>query len=343
MFKAMKSVYCYNLPETRSIMEDFSFPHDWMNNSLDPKKLKDWSEWDTNLKGGLQLDIPVNDSGYVDWDEIHVPIIDRIVEIYSGVVPTLSSFKYRYFTSGSNEGIRSVIAEFASNITYFRRRVHVLTGEYEGYSQYAQMYGIDVVEEGSWGTVNTNYKYDGVWIISNPSAVDGNIIPNKFIRELCDSGNKVILDLSYVGSTMKYIYDVSHPNISHVFLSWSKPYGLFRYRIGFTFSREETKTLYGNRWFKDIERLFQALVIAERIGPEYVWKKYHPLQSKIISDINKEYTSRIVPSDVFLLGYDYPKVFYPEEKRTQFMIPYKRGNSFRFCLTPYFEEYERKI
>ena len=41
---------------------------------------------------------------------------------------------------------------------------------------------------------------------------------------------------------------------------------MFRFRIGFTFSRDEVPSLYANRWFKSIPALLIALKVAQEIG-----------------------------------------------------------------------------
>ena len=44
-------------------------------------------------------------------------------------------------------------------------------------------------------------------------------------------------------------------------VSFSKPYGLFYYRVGFTFCREPIPALYANKWFKNV----YGLLVAEKI------------------------------------------------------------------------------
>ncbi|MEK6857095.1 MAG: aminotransferase class I/II-fold pyridoxal phosphate-dependent enzyme, partial [Nanoarchaeota archaeon] len=262
-----------------------------------------------------------------------VPILERIVNAYTPLIPALKEFTYKYPTPGSSEGIYKVIAKLRAKDV---DKIYILEGEYEGYQNYAEDLGMKVIQVNLEKT-NLSELEKGYWFISNPSAREGNIIPNETINKICNLGNKVILDLAYVGSTKKHEFDVSNKNIETVFLSMSKPYGVFRYRIGFTFSREPINSLYGNKWFKDPVRLLQGLKLAEEIPPGSLYNKYRPIQEEIIQDINKQFGLAIKPSDAFLLGHLDREV---AEDKKELVKNFARGKGYRFCLTPYFEREE---
>lgn len=330
MFDAMKAVYCYHFPEVRELLREVqnSLPDDlWLvttpAHSLEVEGISKF------------LKIPGNKEDNVDLDEIHVPIIERIIKAYCGVVPALGDFKYRYPTSGSSEGLFHILTKARTDGV---ETINVLVGEYEGYEAQAANLKMKVNKVDLDKTAPKNVK-PGLWFISNPSARDGNIIPNELINALCDSGHRVVLDLAYVGATRPYKFDVSHENIESVVMSFSKPYGVFRFRIGgFTFSRNEIPSLYGNKWFKDVTRLFQALAIAESIGPKKLHKKYSVVQRRIIDKLNARHGLNLRASDSFLLAYLKPgdDEALNDEQR-ELIAPYKRGDGYRFCLTPYFE------
>lgn len=345
--EAMKSVYCYYFPEVHSLLREVSdaIPRE-MYMVTTPveyvyKKLEHLFD--------PPLDIPATERGHIKLDEIHVPIIERIVNTYSSLVPRLEDFKHSYPTSGSSEGIFKLLTklkvEEGDRVGDMAEGISVLLGDYEGYKEYAGpedlMMKVNIVDPEETDSRRIEPSY---WFMSNPSARNGNIIPNEHIMELCDVGHKIFLDLSYVGSTEPYEFDVSHKNIEAVLMSFSKPYGVFRKRIGFVLAKEPIHSLYGNKWFKDDERLLQALKLAEDIGPEKLYKKYKPVQEKIIGYINNEYGLNIRPSDVFLLGYmteeDASKL---DEVRLKLIEPFKREKNYRFCLTPYFEEAENDL
>ncbi len=332
-FRAMKAVYCYYLPETRPLLREVeaALPDEmWFVNSQSDKiKIHLDPLFDPPLL------LPETPEGNLSLDEIHVPVIKRIISAYSLAVPHLNSFAYPYPTSGSSEGIFHSLAKLK---TEGLESIYLLSGEYEGYAEYAGHLGMKV----KWIdplTDDVGLLQPGRWFISNPSARDGNIIPNEFINNLCEAGHRVSLDLSYVGSTADYSFDTLHRNIDTVFLSFSKPYGVFRFRIGgFVFARNVMPSLFGNKWFKDITRLLQALKLAESIGPHSLHKKYFPIQSAIINDLNRDFGLGLVPSDSFLLAHvnetDAAKL---SQDRLDILMPYRRGSGYRLCLTPYFE------
>jgi hypothetical protein len=333
---AMKAVYCYFLPETRPLLKEveMALPDDmWFVSTK-----ADDVEKSIETLFDPPLNIPATEDGRVNIDEIHVPIIERIVNAYDGVISGLDGFAKRYPTSGSSEGIFHLLTQYKIKGT---EEINLLESEYEGYSAYASHLGMKV----NW--VNPD-KEDiskvkpGLWFISNPSARDGNIIPNEFINELCENNHKVVLDFAYVGATKKYNFDVSHPNIEAVAMSFSKPYGVFRFRIGgFTFAKEEVQSLFGNKWFKDTTRLMQSLKLAEEIGPENIYPKYRPVQEEIITELNSEYGLGLKASDSFLLAHlkEEDTVNFTKDQM-ELIAPFKRGPNYRLCLTPYFEAKE---
>lgn len=333
--ETMKAVYCYFFPETRNLLKEVEkrIPDEMFLVTTSAKTIEE------SIKGLFtpNLKIPETIDGKVNLDEIHIPIIERIIKSYSTVVPALSGFDYSYPTSGSSEGLFHLLANLKTKGV---EAINVLEGEYEGYEAQARNLGMKT----RIVSINNIKKQEpAYWFISNPSARDGNIILNNMINELCDAGNKVILDLAYVGSTTLHEFDVSHENIIAAVMSFSKPYGVFRSRIGgFTFARNEIPSLYGNKWFKDVTRLFQALKIAEEIGPETLHKKYEQTQKRIISGINKEFGLNMKQSDALLLGYmNQSDAIKLDEKACALIEPFIRGSGYRFCLTPYFEHYEK--
>lgn len=308
--KAITTVYSYYFPEVRQAISELTrnYPHEVFLQSIKP---------------GL--------------DDFHVPVIDSYIDSCAGVVPDLKGFSFRYPTAGAEEGIREVLTLLQQKGV---KTIYVLKGDYEGYKSVAETRCITTREIGP--EIDPVDLEPGYWFLSNPSARNGNVIVNGFIERICEAGHKVFYDLTYLGLTERYVFDVSHPNVFAATVSFSKPYGLFYYRVGFTFSREEVPSLYGNKWFKNI----YALLIAERLirekTIEEIFRKYKPIQKKIIESINREYGLGIKPSDALLLGY-LPVA--ETEKLTpdqlEMISRFRRGDFYRFCLTPYFEELEK--
>ncbi len=278
-FEPMKAVYCYYFPEVRRLMHEveMAIPDETFLVTSDADEIAD----KMSALFSPKLSIPKTNKGRIDLDEIHTPIIDRIVKAYECVIPALKYFKNTYPTSGSSEGIFHYLAQLR---TRGIKHIYVLEGEYEGYEAQAKNLGLEtrVIKESEMLSIS-----DSHWLISNPSAREGNIIPNGKISLLAERGNKIFLDLAYAGSTDHYVFDAEHENIEAAVISFSKPYGVFRSRMGTFFSRNEVPSLYGNKWFKDILRSFQGLKIAEEIRPGGLCAKYKRLQKLIVDSLNQ--------------------------------------------------------
>ena len=332
----MKSVYTYFFPEVRKLIHfDAKIPNEIYLNST--SKIKVGKILNKLFKKNLNL--PPTNKKTIDLDMIHEVIINNIIYEYRNLVPSLKSFTCRYPTAGSSEGIFHLLAMLKSSGI---NTIYVLNGEYEGYKEYGNSLGIKTIEIYP-EKQNLSKLKKGVWFISNPSARDGNIISNEFINKICNLGHKVILDLAYLGSTKYYKFDIHNNNIIAVVMSFSKPYGVFRFRIGgFAFTRNPIPSLYANKWFKDIPSLFVSLKLVEEIKPGSLYKKYSKIQKKIIDRINKEFKLGMRVSDALLLGYlteeDTKKL---TKEQLSLIEQFKRGNSYRFCLTLYYESYEK--
>lgn len=335
-FHPMQAVYTYMFPETQAVLAEIALL------TRQPELFRVTADAVSAGEALAPLVTPPlavtsTPAGKLDLDMIHVPVIDRIVAAYARAIPGLDGFANRYPGHGSSDGLFHILTKLAISGV---KNINVLDGEYEGY-------GAQAVNLGMTCTVHklddpaTLKQTPGYWFISNPSARNGNVLPASFIKDLCDAGNKVILDLAYVGLTAAQPFDVSHPNIYAIVMSFSKPFGVFRLRLGgFTFSREPINSLYGTKWFKDCERVLQALALAERIGPECLYAKYRLVQERIIADLNAKFGLGLLASDVILLAHlpESAAAGLDDSKRAM-IAPFKRGGYYRFCLTPYLEQY----
>ena len=308
-FKAITTVYSYYMPEIRELITALTreYPHDVFLRSISP---------------GL--------------DDFHQPIIDKLFAAYEQDVPHLTKFAYRYPTSGSEEGIREYMTYLQSQGV---SQIYVWQGDYEGYRETARTRNIDTVE--------IDYDCDpatlspGHWFLSNPSARNGTIVPAAKILAIAEAGHKLFYDLAYLGATDSTVFDVSHPNIVAAVVSFSKPYGLFYYRVGFTFSCEPIPALYANKWFKNVYGLLIAERIMDRIDRAAMVRKYRAIQASIVERINAAFGMGLSASDAFLLAKlpadDGAQL--PAEQR-QVIERFRRADWYRFCLTPYFLEKE---
>jgi hypothetical protein len=305
--KAIKTVYSYYLPEVREAIDTLAveFPHSTFLKSTTGKGL----------------------------DEFEQPVIEKFVKFQSKALKGIEKFPYRYWTAGSEEGIREYMSWMASADK--PPVVLGIRGEYEGYKAVAESRGLtyaDYVPYHSWS--------NSTLFLSNPSARDGNIIPNAEVSSMANA-QKVFYDLSYLGSTEFHEFDLTHNNIDAVAVSFSKPYGLFYYRIGMLFSKHEIPSLYGNRWFKNVFSIMVAdRVMDELVSPMVVPQRYKVLQQEIVRDINDRYSLGLHCSNSFLLACR-PKGDDLNEEQQDALAPFDRGAGYRLCLTRYYEELER--
>lgn len=309
--KAIRAVYAYYFPEIRKLVSEITadFPH---------------GEFLKSIKPGL--------------DDYEKPIVEKMIKFYKNDVVGFEEFQYRYPTSGSSEGIYHLLSRIKKDEP--EAPIYTLEGEYEGYRECAAGLGLKVQEIPEDLEVIKSLKL-GYWFISNPSGRSGNILPDNLINQIADLGHKVIVDLAYLGLTKRHKFDYSHPNIIAILTSMSKPFGLFYYRVGFTFTREPVQTLYGTKWFKNILSLIIADKIFSTFTADHIYQKYAPLQKVILKQIKKETGIKLRQSDALLLAYltesDFNKL---NADQKEMIKPFKRGSGYRFCLTQYFLERE---
>lgn len=307
-FPLITTVYSYRPPEVRRAIDQAlrdGFPHGIIMGG-------------TNPAGGL--------------DNFHRPLINEVIEYFANDVPALAGFQHAYPTPGSEEGIREIMTLLQSRgVT----QIYVLKGEYEGYRFVGETRNLQTIEVDP--ETNPSSIDPGYWFVSNPSARDGNIIPNEVITNICEAGHKVFYDFAYLGSTQLHLFDVSHPNIEFVVMSMSKTFGMFYDRVGFALGREPIPSLIGNKWFKNVFSSLLARAVLNEVKPGQLAQKYGAIQREIIQAINEEFDLNMTPSDAFLLGLidsEAAKQLAPEQ--LAMIARFKRGDKYRFCLTPEF-------
>ena len=354
--EALTTVYSYMYPEVRRVLLNTLFPSIIEEVSRNPHNngmvsmLKNDSDF-------LALLERVFASEYLskllqqpnEMDAMHIPIIQKYVDLHSASIPGLNKFPYRYPTAGSEEGIREVMTHLLAQGV---EDIYVLKGEYEGYNFLGQTRGyktpsgiqrVKTVEIDPEKIKPIDLK-PGWFFISNPSARDGNVIPEDFLDEIRKAGHLIFYDLAYADSTNpKDKFDLNHENDRFAVVSFSKPYGLFYFRAGFAFSKDEIPSLYGNKWFKVVPSLLVADKIMDKIKPGQLFTKYRPVQEAIVEGINQDFGLGIRVSDALLLGHltghDAAKL---NQSQLGVISTFKRGDGYRFCLKPYYEKIERE-
>jgi pyruvate-formate lyase-activating enzyme len=332
---AMKAVYSYLYPEVRAAVASFdeAWRPELLRNDVDRNAVVDFIDAVVSPRVASM----VHEGASTSTDDLHVPVLDRVGDIHAPFVAGLDGFPWRYPTSGSSEGLFHLLVHLQRTGT---TTIRVLDGEYEGYGAWAGHLGLSVesiaIDDAS-GLAPDNAA---CWFISNPSARDGCLLPGGLLEDLRARGNRLVLDLAYLGATdpAHASFDVGDPSVEAVVLSLSKPYGLFRWRIGYLWSRTEIPTLYANKWFKDIGRHLLGLKVLEEVGPAALWPRHVDRQREIIEALRRDYDAPVRASDALILAYmptaDLDAL--PVEVQS-LLAPYRRGPNARLCLTPYFE------
>lgn len=340
-FKALKAVYSYMFPEVKKIIYETFLP----KYGVDPYK-----SFNDNFISKITA-IPE------EMDTMHIPIINKWVNQHAGTLAGIHNFSYKYPTAGSEEGIREFMTYLLSIGV---EKFYVLKGEYEGYKEVGKTREYSLEYSKGFMTQNKINKHiecievdenmidsleHGWFFISNPSARDGNVISNELIEKICNRHN-VFLDLAYIDSIDNTYrsFNLNHPNIKAVVFSFSKPYGLFYFRFGGLLSKIEIPGLYGNKWFKVVPTLLIADNIMNTIDPDNLNIKYKYIQMAIIQELRKEYDIPFRASDVVILSYitaDDAKNLTLDQ--LNIISQFKRADGYRFCLKPYFEDFENNL
>lgn len=353
--ETLATVYSYMFPEVREVVFETMLPELIQRIKGDPagRQIVSTLEHDGDL---LKVIERAFFTGFLsrflrqpqEMDRMHIPIVQKYVDLHSETIPGLPSFPYQYPIAGSEEGIREILAHLLKQGV---EEIYVLKGEYEGYDFVGQTRGYKIGPEikhiktrdiDPEKTKPIDLK-PGWFFISNPSARDGNVIPEAFLNEIRKAGHLVFYDLAYADSTNPDDkFDLSHENDKFAVVSFSKPYGLFYFRAGFAFSKEEVPSLYGNKWFKVVPSLLVAEKVMDRIRPAQLFAKYRPVQEAIVEGINHDFGLGMKVSDALLLGYlrreDAARLSPPQ---LEMISAFMRGDGYRFCLKPYYEKTEQ--
>ena len=253
-----------------------------------------------------------------------------------------SGFPFSYPTAGASEALREAIHDYAvrSRKEHFVPKIHVFNGEYEGFAAYATAAGIEVQshDRKDWQKAFDSIGEKEQFYISQPSGIDG-LVWNDFDCFALELQSRkptteLMLDLSYVGCVAKdFSVNADHPNISAVFLSLSKPAGVYYHRIGGMYSRKEYLGLFGNRWFKNLSSLSIGTEFMSRFGVQELPRKYSSVQQQVIRQVNQCLGMNLRPADIFLLGVGEPPSS-PSDLERYLLRGSQGEQKVRVCLTP---------
>lgn len=216
-------------------------------------------------------------------------------------------FAYRYPTAGASEGIFKLMAEYAAGRA---GEIHFFEGEYEGFPAYAEALGLPTFrhDRTRWREAVDRIGPDAQFWISQPSAIDGAVWPHfeTFAGLLLAErpGVQLIPDLTYVGSVARqFSVDLGFANIPAFVISHSKPFGGYYHRVGGVFARTERPSLFGNKWFKNLQSLAWATEMMQRHGVFDLPRKYRPVQEEAVRRVGALLgIERLASADVLLLA-----------------------------------------
>jgi hypothetical protein len=246
-------------------------------------------------------------------DAMHEDYFTRWLSWAAPVVAVdAAAFPFRYPTAGASEGIFKLTAEYAAECRAAGREpvVHIFEGEYEGFPAYADALALRTIrhDRAAWQAAPAAITPHGLFWISQPSAIDGMAWPHfeAFAAAVAAARPdvRIVPDLTYVGSVAREIrIALDSPNIPAFVISHSKPFGGYYHRVGGVFSRAERPSLFGNKWFKNLQSLAWATEMMTRHGVFELPRKYRLVQEEAARRVgNALGIAGLAPADVLLLA-----------------------------------------
>ncbi len=276
------------------------------------------------------------------------------------VMPEVGNFPHSYIANGASEIIKDALADFAFKCYPKQPRLLFINGDYEGFTHYAGTHFV-VERIGLEELINSfdGIRFEGetksklqrlgsagdcMMLITNPSSINGMLLPAGLIRAIADTGIKMYIDASYVGLIDPNFsgFNYEHENIVMIIHSLSKSFGVYGWRVGICYSQHRMISLEGNNpWFHNPLAFLIGEELVKNIPYGYLHTHYVDQQRKAVEHYNAMYQTNLIDkSDTLLIAY---AVVNPAmTKVTANWESYRRVaieglNIFRFCLWPYFE------
>lgn len=307
---ASGTIYALVMPETESALQAVVDGGDRRallsagstDEELDHLRAAHWL--DRYREPWTQKQDAMHESYFAAWEAWAAPVV--------GLAP--AAFPLRYPTAGASEGIYKLMAEHLARCTAqgVEPAIHIFEGEYEGFAAYAAALRIPLVRHrrDDWAELagrlgpGTGVQF---WI-SQPSAIDGAVWPQfeAFAAMLAEysPAAELIPDLTYVGCVARpFTVALDWPNVPAFVTSQSKPFGGYYQRAGSVFSRRESASLFGNRWFKNLLSLAWAETMMTRHSVFELprrYRRHQQLAAELVG--NRLGIPQLAPSDVMVLA-----------------------------------------
>lgn len=314
-----KTVYSYVMPETEAMLDKIL---DAERESVRNMYREAWT----------QKQDAMHEEFFETWKRWSAPVL-RFNE---------AEFPWFYTTGGASEALREAIYAYGLEARKegYEPVIHVFTGDYEGFSAYAESAGIRVVthSRGDWQKAAQTIGAREQVYLSQPSAIDGNVWEDftAFVNALYKNqpSASVMLDLTYVGCVAReFRVEAFSPNIRAIFFSLSKPMGVYYHRIGGLLSRSPYPGLFGNKWFKNLLSLRLGTRMMQQYGVHELPRHYAQMQVKANAIARDKLGLAVTPSDVWLLSTsDRPDN--PSSLESYLLRGAAGEERLRLCLTP---------
>jgi hypothetical protein len=287
----MPSVYSVPFAETNSVFDHTNFPTKLWNVTA---SRSDFDEILGSVGLGPLREVGEKKLGLMDM--VHQPVVDGILAevARSAVGLDDESLRWRYPLHGSALGITYLMNHL--RVVEGVDEICVLKGDYEGYSAQAANSGLKVRFCGKDDALSSRGQ---IWFVSNPSAIDGELLDPGLLETLV-AHNRVVVDIAYHGLCGPVSISVPAGTWAALW-SLSKPWGLFWRRVGVMAVADEIPCAYGTRWYKDPLAVLSAWNVVRAYEPSAMADAYRWAQEGAV-EVLGEAGVLVHPSNTLLLG-----------------------------------------
>lgn len=137
-----------------------------------------------------------------------------------------------------------------------------------------------------------------VFVVSYPSCITTGYHNDfdKLLDHCFKNGIPVHIDGAWFGQCRNFEFDVNHPAINSVSVSLSKALGMGSQRIGIRYTRDRVNgpiAIMNDFNYVNVSDMWIGVCMMEHFGPDYWWKNYEALYSKVCNDFNLEESNSI--------------------------------------------------
>lgn len=180
------------------------------------------------------------------------------------------------------------------------------------------------------------FKAGDMFWTSNPSSRDGEYWPHfdewLILMRKHYPRVGIYLDVSYVGTVKRHqpLRPAQHGNIKAVVFSLSKPFGVYKHRIGGFYSRRPSGIFAANKWFNNLFSVRLGHELMQRHAVDDLPKRYAWAQERAIKQLQAEghLPQDAEAANVVLLA-----------RSTTGPAEFKRADGYyRYCIKPTIEQ-----